>query len=182
MQKSSLKRQISSLLYTLTANILPPWLTISFGKKKWNITIGVKYRYFLAKWMGCKLGQNVNIDRHVHVSSDTEIGNNSTIGRYSFISPYVKIGDFVLTGPEVCFYAINHQTASTDIPIYRQGLAAPRPITIGNDVWIGRRAIILGGVNIPDGCIVGAGAVVTKSPPAYTIIAGNPAKVVKYRK
>lgn len=52
---------------------------------------------------------------------------------------------------------------------------------IGNDVWIGYRAMILSGVTVGDGAIIGAGAVVTKDVPPYSIVAGNPAKVVKYR-
>lgn len=52
---------------------------------------------------------------------------------------------------------------------------------IGNDVWIGRNAIIMGGVTIGDGAIVGAGAVVTKDVPPYAIVAGVPAKIIKYR-
>ena len=51
--------------------------------------------------------------------------------------------------------------------------------TIGNDVWIGANAIILAGVNIGDGAVVGAGAVVTKDVPPYSVAVGNPAKVVK---
>lgn len=56
------------------------------------------------------------------------------------------------------------------------------PVTIGNDVWIGMRSIIMPGVNIGDGSVIGAGAVVTKDVPAYAIVGGVPAKVIKYRK
>jgi maltose O-acetyltransferase len=53
------------------------------------------------------------------------------------------------------------------------------PITIGNDVWIGRAAIILPGVMIGDGAVVGAGAIVTKDVPPRTVVVGNPARPVK---
>lgn len=53
------------------------------------------------------------------------------------------------------------------------------PITIGNHVWIGMRAIILNGVTIGDGAIVGAGSIVTKDVPRNSVVAGNPARVVK---
>ena len=56
-----------------------------------------------------------------------------------------------------------------------------KPVYIGDDCWIGRRVIILPGVKIGKGCIIGAGAVVTKSFPDYSIIAGNPAVIKKYR-
>jgi carbonic anhydrase/acetyltransferase-like protein (isoleucine patch superfamily) len=52
---------------------------------------------------------------------------------------------------------------------------------IGNDVYVGVGAIVLSGVSIADGAVVGAGAVVTRSVPAYAIVAGNPARIVRYR-
>lgn len=55
------------------------------------------------------------------------------------------------------------------------------PITIGNDVWIGRQAIIMDGVTIGDGAVVGAAAVVTKDVPPYAIVAGVPARIIRYR-
>ena len=54
-------------------------------------------------------------------------------------------------------------------------------ITIGNDVWIGYGAIILSGVSIGDGAVIGAGSLVTKDVAPYAIVAGNPAKLIKYR-
>jgi len=64
----------------------------------------------------------------------------------------------------------------------RDGTKGPeyaKPITIGDDCWIGGGAIILPGVTIGEHCVVGAGAVVTKSVAAYTVVAGNPARVVR---
>jgi acetyltransferase-like isoleucine patch superfamily enzyme len=55
------------------------------------------------------------------------------------------------------------------------------PITIGNDVWIGANVSILPGIQIGDGVIIGAGSIVTKNIPAYAIVSGNPAEIVKYR-
>jgi acetyltransferase-like isoleucine patch superfamily enzyme len=54
-------------------------------------------------------------------------------------------------------------------------------VSIGNDVWIGHGAIILSGVNIGDGAVIGAGSIVTRSVPDFAIVAGNPAKVIKFR-
>ena len=54
-------------------------------------------------------------------------------------------------------------------------------ITIGNDVWIGTNAILLNGAKVGDGCIVGAGCVLAKEVPPYSVVVGNPAKVIKYR-
>ena len=57
-----------------------------------------------------------------------------------------------------------------------------KPVHIGNDVWLGSRVTILPGVNIGNGCIIGASAVVTKDVPDYAVVGGNPAKILKYRK
>jgi maltose O-acetyltransferase len=57
-----------------------------------------------------------------------------------------------------------------------------KPVMIGDDVWIGARVIVLPGINIRDHAIVGAGAIVTQDVPAWAIVGGNPAKVIRYRK
>lgn len=73
------------------------------------------------------------------------------------------------------FYAhyLNH---GSDIDTFSKG-----HITIGNDVWVGAKALILSGVSIGDGAVVAAGAVVTKDIPPYAIVGGVPAKIIKYR-
>lgn len=88
----------------------------------------------------------------------------------------VKIGDNCLIAPQVGIYTACH-------PIDRKtrvsGLELGKPITIGNDCWIGGHAVINPGVALGDNVIVGSGAVVTKSFPSNVIIAGNPAKIIK---
>ena len=74
-----------------------------------------------------------------------------------------------MMGPEVVIYTSGHRYDRTDIPMMEQGGTEPEPVTIGNDVWIGRRAMIMPGVHIGDGCVVGAGAVVTKDIPPYSV-------------
>jgi acetyltransferase-like isoleucine patch superfamily enzyme len=84
--------------------------------------------------------------------------------------------DFVTTYP---FSAFRAQWPHSDpnAPI----AACKGSIRIGNDVWIGRGALLLSGVSIGDGAVIGAHSVVTKNVPPYAIVAGNPARVVKYR-
>lgn len=76
----------------------------------------------------------------------------------------------------------SHNTLRTDIPMCKQGHLPKEKVTIKNDVWIGRRVVIMPGVTIGNGVIVGACAVVTKDVPDYAVVAGVPAKIIKYRK
>lgn len=86
-----------------------------------------------------------------------------------------------MIGPELMCYTTNHQIKRTDIPMIDQGFSEMRPIEIGNDVWIGSRVIILGGVKIGNGAVIGAGAVVTHDIPSNAVVGGNPAKIIKMR-
>jgi len=86
-----------------------------------------------------------------------------------------------MMGPQVIFYTRNHTFSRTDIPMSEQGFEPTRPITICDDVWIGVRAMFLPGVTVGRGAIIGAGAVVTKDVPEWAIVAGNPARVVRFR-
>lgn len=78
------------------------------------------------------------------------------------------------------------QLYTAEHPLDRAARAAfwesARPITIGDDVWIGGGAIVLPGITVGDGAVIGAGAVVTRDVAPYAVVAGNPAKVVKWTK
>lgn len=129
-------------------------------------------------------GKNINIQHGVSFGdgSQIEIGDYSDIGVDCRIYGPVKIGDNVMMGPEAMVFSINHRFDRFDVPMRKQGDSKPEPVTIGDDVWIGARVIILPGVEIGNGAVIGAGAIVTKDLPCYAIACGNPAKVVKYRK
>ena len=121
-----------------------------------------------------KCGKRVNIDQGARYGLDILIGDNSSIGKNSFVQSGTYIGKNVMI-------AMNHGFSRTDIPMCRQGLTRPRPVIIEDDVWIGTKVIILPGVHIGKGSVIGAGAVVTKNIPAYSIAAGNPAVVKRNR-
>lgn len=92
--------------------------------------------------------------------------------------PRVTIGCRVLFGPNVQIYAATHPLDGA----VRQGTAGPeygRPISIGDDVWVGGAAVICPGVSIGEGAVVGAGSVVTRDVEAFTVVAGNPARVIR---
>lgn len=139
-------------------------------------------RVFFAKKIMKKVGKNVNIETGALFNPNVEIGDNSGIGVNCELVGKVIIGKNVMMGPEVVFYSINHEFRDKNRTIIEQGYQNEKPITVEDDVWIGRRAIILPGVTIKKGTVVGAGAIVTKTFPEYSIIAGNPAKVIGERK
>lgn len=87
----------------------------------------------------------------------------------------VTIGSNVLLGPGVQLYTASHPLEAQ----MRRTHKISKPISIGDDCWIGGNAIICPGITIGNGCVIGAGAVVTKDIPDYSMAVGNPAKVIK---
>ena len=84
-------------------------------------------------------------------------------------------------GPRVSLFAENHNYDRTDIPMRAQGCTR-QAISIGDDCWLGSGSIILAGVKIGRGSIIAAGAIVTQNIPPYSIVAGNPARVIRSRR
>lgn len=142
----------------------------------------------------CELGEKVHILRDCYIK-------NSTIGNYTYISKKsliqnVSIGNYCSVSQEVIcglgnhplnlfstsplFYH-THNTFGINVIGSNDNYKDYKLIQIGNDVWIGARAIILDGVTIGDGACIAAGAVVTKDVPSYAVVAGIPAKIIKYR-
>ncbi len=130
-------------------------------------------------------GKNINIEHlaNFNAGKGISIGSNSGLGIRCRVRGPLEIGDYVMMGPEVVILGRSHEIGRTDIPMGLQG-AAPHPgkTVIEDDVWIGTRAIIMPGVRIGHGAVIGAAAVVTKDVPPFAIVAGVPAKVVRYRK
>lgn len=141
-----------------------------------------KSRSFIAGHILDKCGDNVNIEKgaDLGIGRGITLGNNSGIGVRCSIGKYTSIGDNVMMGPEVIILTSNHIYSDTTTPMNTQGFDI-KPVTIGNDVWIGTRAIILPGVKVGNGCIIAAGAVVTKDVCDYSIVGGVPAKLIKKR-
>jgi maltose O-acetyltransferase len=138
-------------------------------------------RYFFCKRLFKSCGKGVVIESKAQIHfRRVEIGNNSGIG-YNARLEAVKIGDNVMMGPDVIILSRNHVFDDLRVPMCLQGDSGESPVVISDDVWIGARVIILPGVHIGKGAIVGAGAVVPKDVPAYAVVAGNPARVVKQR-
>lgn len=127
-------------------------------------------------------GKDVNIYKYSKISSHVQLGDQSDIGYRARIQGKCIIGNYVMMGPECWIWTMNHNHASTDIPMILQGNEKEKPVLIEDDVWIGSRVTILPGVTIGTGSIIGSGAVVSKDIPPFSIAVGNPARVVKKRK
>lgn len=138
-------------------------------------------RRVIAKRFVKHVGKGVNFQRKTDIGYGLSIDDYSSVGVGSVLGITVTIGKYVMMGPEVIILTRNHEFSDTSTPMQKQGYQIEKPVTIGDDVWIGARAIILPGVHIGNGVIIGAGAVVTKDVPDYAIVGGNPARVLKYR-
>lgn len=113
-----------------------------------------------------------------------DYGNHIKVGKNFFCNynccildvAQVTIGDNVLFAPNVAVYTAGHPIhPDSRNSAYEYGIE----VSIGNNVWVGGNVVICPGVHIGDNCVIGAGAVVTKDIPAWSVAAGNPARVIK---
>ena len=136
-----------------------------------------------------KVHREYNIGRHSYISGEPNIvDSGTTIGKFCSIARGVAIGvgHNPLNWLSTHSFTFHPDTlhAYCELRVRAERLVpwrTTRPVTIGNDVWIGRNAIIMDGVEIGTGAVVGSGAVVTKDVPPYAIVGGVPAKVIRYR-
>jgi len=132
-----------------------------------------------------RLGDQVHLDRGVdvkaHRQAEIEIGAHTYIGPYTCLSgDSIKIGKDCMIASHSGIYANNHIFADPGRPIREQGNCY-RGIVIEDDCWLGSGVRVVDGVTIGHGSVIGAGAVVTKDIPPYSIAVGVPAKVIGQR-
>ncbi len=146
----------------------------------YNTTEAMPERQAILRRLLGQIGENSTIEPPFYCS----YGGNIYIGDHVYLNVLctildcneVRIGRHVMIGPAVQIYTAAHDIrAETRI----QGWEAARPIVIEDNVWLGGGAILLPGVRIGRNAVVGAGAVVTRSVPANTVVAGNPARVMR---
>lgn len=128
-----------------------------------------------------RLGAHSTIEEYTIVDNgvgDVIIGDCTRIGlRCTLIGP-VQIGHHVILAQNITISGLNHRYEDPQLPIHQQGVTTA-PVQIGDDSWIGANTVITAGTNIGKHVVVGAGSVVTKDIPDYSIAVGNPAKVIK---
>ena len=151
-------------------------------------------------YKGCSFDQNTIIHRNVHILENCLLNNseihsysylgkncliqNASIGKFCSIANDVSIGlgkhplDYFSTSP-----LLYRRQNKFQINLVEKDLQFEEylPVSIGNDVWIGSRSIILDGISIGNGSVIAANSVVTKDVAPYSVIGGVPAKLIKYR-
>ena len=170
------KKLVCLMLYYGFAQYLPKSNT--YGN------VGGVIRYALCKHIFKKCGKHVNIERKAFFASgiDIEIGDYSGIGINAHIANGTIIGNYVMMGPNCFILDVNHDISDTTRPMCQQGMTEKKITRIGNDVWIGRDVHMTPGRTISDGSVIAMRSVLTKDFPPYSIVGGNPAKLIRYRK
>lgn len=133
-------------------------------------------------------GKNFKFDVNGYYSfANIQVGDDVNLGYRPILmasNSKIRIGNKVMFGPEVTIIGGNHNTRIIGKFMFDIKLKTPSDdlgVVLEDDIWIGARAIILDGVNVGRGSIIAAGSVVTKNVPPYSVVAGAPAKVIKFR-
>ena len=145
-----------------------------------NITIGENIHIFKDSILACHPNSQ-------HAKPEIIIGNDCEIGEYSHITcaNRITIGNNLFTGRRCTITDNSHGPSSRNVldqnPRLRD-IVSKGPVSIGNNVWLGDNVVILPGVTVGDGVIIGANTVVTNNIPSYSVVVGNPMKIVKILK
>lgn len=128
------------------------------------------------------VGRDCRLDKSLFVyPGRVSLGNRVYVGRYCYLDGDITIGDFTMLASSVAVVGGDHAFDRRDVLMIDSGREHWKPTRIGRDCWIGHGAILLNGITIGDGSIVAAGSVVLADVPPLSIVAGNPARVVRSR-
>lgn len=169
----NIKRKIFKAAFVIVDKVLPEYNHCHWGNAIKN---------FFAKNHMKHVGEKVNWGKNVHVPLDFSIGNNSGVGNNAYIGYQVTLSNNVMMGRNVTIFTANHNTSRIDIPMVQQGFTEISPLFIEDDVWICEGVIITPRCcRIGKGSILAAGAVVTKDVAPFSVVGGNPAKLIRKR-
>lgn len=158
-------------------NLLNPF----FHKKGKKSIIRRRTRIDVLPFRNFTVGEKTIIEDFTCVNNgmgDVTIGSNCMIGIGNVLTGPVTIGNNVITAQHVGISGLNHGYTDVDVPIRNQKCNIAEVI-IEDDCWIGTNVVITSGVTIGKHAVVAGGSVVTKNVPPFTIVAGNPAKIIK---
>ena len=169
----SIERKAVVAALRRAGNVLPA--SLSLGRRvqfdvhaRGRLVFGERVSVLQDSWLMAEDGDTMEFGDDVFISQHCTVSGSVRIGRDTLIAAYVTIID------------ANHVIERADVPIRLQG-GVKRPIRIGEDVWIGASSVILPGVTIGDHAVVGANSTVTGDVPAWAIVAGSPARVLRMR-
>lgn len=145
-----------------------------FIRRSYTFTFKLRYRVD-------GISITARVLKPLFISRDFILGRYSFINKGCFIGPSVECGNYVMFGPYVVIAGGDHDFDRVGQPMYFSGREDIHPTIIGDDVWIGAHSCIKAGITIGDGAIIGMGSVVVKDVPPFTIVAGNPAKIIRRR-
>ena len=170
-------RVLAAGAYLLVARHLP-WGPRPFGHASRQV------RATLGRHMLDFCGTDVNIEHGAWFGTGKgiELGDRSDIGMDALVMGPLTIGRDVMMGPRCVILSNRHDISSVDEPMNRQGFLPDLRVVIEDDVFVGAGSVILAGRRLGRGCVVGAGSVVAHDVPPWSVVAGNPARVVRKRK
>jgi acetyltransferase-like isoleucine patch superfamily enzyme len=138
-------------------------------------------RVYIRHHAAIRMGRNVTLAYNCFISPiELEVGDNCWLGVNNFICGKVHLGRDVQLGPNVNLPGSSHNIDS-ELPVSQSGSVA-RGTIIEDYAWIGGNVTVLDGVRVGKGAVVGAGSVVTRDVPPFAVVAGAPARILKYRK
>jgi acetyltransferase-like isoleucine patch superfamily enzyme len=127
------------------------------------------------------LGEDSTIEDFCTVNNgvgDIIIGKRSRIGMSNVLIGPISIGNDVIMAQNIVMSGLNHGYEDITLPPHNQPVTK-KQITLEDEVWIGANSVVLAGVTIGKHAVVAAGSIVTKNVPAYSVVVGNPARVIK---
>jgi acetyltransferase-like isoleucine patch superfamily enzyme len=146
-----------------------------------NSKIRGRVRMDILPFNSFSLGENSIIEDFSTINNGVGpviIGSNSLIGMSNVVIGPVTIGNDVIIAQNIVISALNHSYEDISLPIHKQSVIT-RPVIIEDECWIGANSVITAGVTIGRHSVVAAGSVVTKDVPPLSVVAGNPARLLK---
>ena len=176
-QNFRITQMLCLMLYYGFARHLPGSDTILLGG------VSRRFRAVLCKRIFKYCGKNVNIERGACFGSGrlVELGDYSGLGINCIVPSDVKIGNNVMMGPNCYILSQNHRIDDINIPMNRQGFVKKSRTVIEDDVWIGRDVTFTPGRYVSKGSVIGACCLLCKDFPPFSIVGGNPSKLIRSR-